>query len=126
MKERRYPVHFTTAEGKKRVRVPLAKNRGEAVFDHADYVALIAAGYSDQMTLNRAGVKEFAYVRSHLSQRGLRTLARPILGARRGQHIHYRDGDRLNLTRENLELAERGAGINPDCLLCTRKASPAS
>lgn len=121
MKKKRLPIYYSTDNGAQRVRVPLAKNRGDAHFDQMDYEALMAEGYSNQMVLNSAGDRSFAYVRSMHPIYGLCSLARPITGARKDQHIHYRDGNPLNLTKENLEVADRGAGINPECPLCRRR-----
>lgn len=118
MKNKRLPIYFTAPNGAERVRLPLAKNRGEAVFDRAVYEALIKQGYSSQMRLSSAGDRKFAYVRTGHPYFGECSLPRPITGAYKDQHIHYRDGNRLNLTLDNLVVTDRRGGFNPKCPLC--------
>lgn len=118
MKNKRLPIYYTTTSRAERVRLPVAKNRGEAVFDRAVYESLIEQGYSSQMRLSSTGDRKFAYLRTGHPYFGECSLARAITGAYKDQHIHYRDGNRLNLTLENLAVIDRGGGFNPKCPLC--------
>lgn len=118
MKNKRLPIYFTAESGAEYVRLPLAKNRGMALFNRASYEDLMRLGYSSQMRLSSASDYKKAYVRSRHPELGECSLTRAITGALKSQHIHYRDGNRLNLTLENLVVVERGGGFSPKCPLC--------
>jgi hypothetical protein len=77
------------------VLVPLAKGRGEALIDKADFDRLISLGISDQWHLNARAVR---------CNRDL-AVARLILRAGAGEHVRYRDGSPSNLRRANLYTA---------------------
>jgi hypothetical protein len=118
MKNVRQPIYFTSIHGKNQVRLPLANNRGEAVFDRSVFEGLINLGYSSQMRLTSTRKGKTGYVRTRHPEIGACGLTRAITGARKDQHIHYRDGNRENLTLENLVVVERGGGFNSKCPLC--------
>lgn len=106
----RATIFETTACGKLLALVPLAGDRGMARLDAEDYRRLRAAGVSDQWTLN-AGKRGSGtvYVRCMLAgqagQRGnLATVARLIVNAPKNLIVRYRNGDRLDLRRQNLTI----------------------
>ena len=117
MKNKRQPIYFTASNGKKRVSIKLANNKGTATLDRADFEALREVGYSGQFVLNSNG-NQHNYVRASQPGRNLVTIARVLTGASKEQHIHYLDKNPINLTRENLEVAVRGSNIRPECFLC--------
>lgn len=106
-KTARKPVVLATEDGRQIVHVPLPKHPTPAIVYLEDFERLIALGISDQWLINQ--VREYAYVRAHLSTvcGGLTTLARHIARARKGEIVRYADGDPTNLLRENLYI-ERG------------------
>lgn len=118
MKNLRLPIYYTSTNGKMRVRLPLANNRGEAVFDRSVFEDLKNRGYSCQMRLTSTRNGKPGYVRTRHPEIGACSLTRAITGAFKDQHIHYRDGNRQNLMLENLAVIDRGGGFNPKCPLC--------
>ncbi len=122
MKNLRLPIYYTSTNGKMRVRLPLANNRGEAVFDRSVFEDLKNRGYSCQMRLTSTRNGKPGYVRTRHPEIGACSLTRAITGAFKDQHIHYRDGNRQNLMLENLAVVERGAGFNAKCPLCQPRA----
>lgn len=118
MKNKRLPFYFTAPNGSERVRLPLAKNRGEALFDRKSFEYLMNCGYSSQMRLTSSRNSKLRYVRSRHPDKGECSLTRSITGADKNQHTHFRDGNPLNLTLENLAVIDRGGGFNPRCPLC--------
>ena len=117
----RQTVRTADEYGRKIVRVPLAKGRGEAVIDQRDFDLLMRIGVSPAWFLN--GTERGRYVRT--SMRGIRGslvgVARVITRARRGQIVKYRDGNRLNLRRGNLKVAS-GRSNRTDAVEIVRAA----
>lgn len=110
--KKRRKVRFTTdQDGKHIVLVPLANQSTPAKLLLEDFKTIIDAGYTSQWTANSDG-KGHAYVRCGVSNvRGqLATVARLIMDPPFGYRVTYRDGDRLNLRRDNLKL-EKGARL---------------
>jgi len=64
MKNVRLPIYFTSAYGKARVRLPLANNRGEALFDRPIFEDLMKRRYSSQMRLTSTRNGKSGYVRT--------------------------------------------------------------
>lgn len=98
----------TTLEGSPVVRVEMSNAPGVfAVVDRDDYDALAAAGFPTRWFINSTG-NGYWYVRFSPGRFAgkLETVARTILGPRRGRVVKYRDGDRLNLRRSNLYYAQ--------------------
>jgi len=85
--------------------VPLANHSKPAKVFRDDLDRLVAAGYSDQWTFNKAG-PPYSYVRCAVSNRrgNLVSVARLILNAPSGRVVTYLDENRLNLRRDNLTL----------------------
>lgn len=73
-------------------------------------------GVSPNWFLNKDGTGNYGYVRAHVPvgfgwTGPLMMLARMIVPPRsRGQLIRYRDGNPLNLRRDNLEVVRRATG----------------
>jgi hypothetical protein len=98
------PTQTLDTDGQPIVVIPLASG-GTAKILQADWQNWIDDGRSTYLTLNDNGTG-CAYVRCpHPTASGsLVTVARVLMGARRGQNVKYRDGDRTNLRRDNLYL----------------------
>jgi len=98
---KREPRYFHEADTLM-VAVPLANLAETAELRAEDFQMLLAAGVSRTLYLNFS--ESIGYVRAHLLGQNTVSVARFVAGARRGEIVHYRDGNRLNLRRENLEL----------------------
>lgn len=97
-------VAFTTnSQGRSIALVPLANHPTPARIRRDDLEALQAAGWSANWTFNDSG-NGSAYVkcRGGSSRGGHATVARLLMQAGRHEQVKYHDGDRTNLTRENL------------------------
>lgn len=107
-KQRRTVRYSTDHDGESIVLIPLANQPASAKVLVAVFRAIIEAGYSDQWTFNDNG-KGQAYVRCGDSRtRGnLATVARVIMEPPKGYQVRYRDGDRMNLRRDNLRLEKK-------------------
>lgn len=104
--QRREVRHTTDTDGKAIVLVPLANHDEPAKVLAEDFAAIIAAGFTDQWTLNSSG-NGYAYVRCGADMRGhLATVARLVTKPRKGFMVRYQDRDRLNLRRDNLRLVK--------------------
>ena len=110
----RVPEFYTDADGRKLARVPLAHRSECAVLDYEDFGELLERGYSTQWHFNHNGKPHMRYVRCGGDEVRLTAVARLILGAGPRTHISYKDGDRLNLRRENLVL-RKGGKAKRDC-----------
>lgn len=108
-KQQAAPEYTTTADGQRLVHVALANTDQRATLYAGDYQRWLAAGFSPFWSLTSTGGR-FRYVlaaaRSVSNSCRSLTVARWIADAGKGQRVSYIDGDRLNLCRENLELAQ--------------------
>jgi len=101
-KPKRSPVYTQDRDGKAIVLVPLANHAQPAKLFPEDLELLSSSGLGMAWTFNPAG-NGTPYVRAYANVHGkLVTVARLILGVGRGRRVQYRDGDRLNLRRDNL------------------------
>lgn len=104
-------VRLFVEHGNNMVAVPLARDgKREAIIDHEDYSELLSLGLSPNWQIRGGSVS------AHCPSGPVRTggsskapsvpilVARVLTGAKGGQRVSYRDGDRLNLRRENLEV----------------------
>jgi hypothetical protein len=96
--------------------VPLAKDRGEAIVDKADFDLLVSLRVSDQWFLNGRVVRCKTGNRNNLS------VARLIMRAGDGEVVKYRDGSRLNLRRANLYTAP-GRALSRELTVLERLAA---
>lgn len=97
---------FSSEGGREIAHVPLATGQTATLY-RRDLDMLTANGLSLAWTFNPNG-QGTAYVRAAEAGRasgGLVGVARLILNAGRGAIVRYRDGNRLNLRRENLYVA---------------------
>lgn len=103
----RTPQHTTDADGAAVVLVPLANYPQPAKLLAEDFERLMLAGISHMWTLN-IGKGGHGYVRlnSHRAGKNLISVARLVMAPRAGQQVRYRDGDRLNLRRDNLYVTD--------------------
>ena len=88
--------------------VPLAGIGGQvAQLDAKDFDLLMEKGLSDQWWWHSNGMRH-AYVRTgHLTSPGkMFTVARLIAGGQWGTRVRYRDGNALNLRRDNFKVRE--------------------
>lgn len=114
-------IRTADADGCAIVRVELSNKRGLFVtMDATDYDAWIASGRSRRFMLNQNGplTGTFRVVYSDRSVAGsIAGVARQILQPGRDRTTYYRDGDRLNLRRSNLEVrGGRAKGQKPAAL----------
>ena len=79
---------------------------GYARLDRADFDALMADGWSDRWYLNKAGLYAYPSVPDTAHRGANVTVARLIVGRPAGRIVRYRDGDRRNLCRANLEVTQ--------------------
>ncbi|MDK9726195.1 MAG: HNH endonuclease [Sterolibacteriaceae bacterium MAG5] len=101
--------HTTDHDGKPIVLVQLGNKPALAKLLRDDFEAMQAAGFTDQWFVNDNGTGN-AYVRCTGAdiRGGIATVARLIMEPPKGFQVRYRDGDRLNLRRDNLKL-QKGA-----------------
>jgi hypothetical protein len=107
-RKQRTPTYALDIDRKEIVLIPLANHSEPAKILREDFDALLAAGYSSSWTFNAADSRsKYRYVRCGVwKRRGqLASVARLILNSPRGRVVKHRDGDRLNLRRDNLFLA---------------------
>lgn len=103
-------IRTVDRDGSALVRVELSNKRGIFVtMDAADYEAWVSSGRSSRFLLNQngplTGTYRVLYYRPDVAGR-MAGVAREILQPGLGRTTHYRDGDRLNLRRSNLEIRE--------------------
>lgn len=99
---------FTDRSGQSCALLPLTGTGLSATLHTADLETLEAHGVSLSWFLNDNG-SGTKYVRAHdRNRRNLVMVSRVLMGATRQQIVWHRDGDRLNLRRENLALRPRG------------------
>jgi hypothetical protein len=107
----RTPKFTTDGDGEAIVLVSLANHREPAKLFASDFEGLMRQGVSGMWTLNSNGYGS-EYVRCPASGKGrLFTVARLIVRPAKGQVIRYRDGNRLNLRRDNL-IVRSGRALN--------------
>jgi hypothetical protein len=103
----RVPLYFIDIDGQRCVRIPLASTARIAILYAEDFERLIALGLSPFWMVNMNKPTGQGYVRVAKDGRKL-AIARLILGAGPRHQVAYRDGNRLNLRRENLILRRGG------------------
>lgn len=110
MKSLRTIRPYIDTQGRNCSAVTLAKGAGEAHILTTDLKSLVGDGISPNWQLNasrsRMYVRAKLYVRSRRIKGDRVTVARIITGALPDQHVHHRDGNRLNLCRENLQIIQ--------------------
>lgn len=79
-----------------------------ALVDRIDRLALIASGHDGRWLINKGGTG-LPYVRIQ-GPHGLASVPRLILGTRPNEAIAYKNGNRLDLRRTNLEIRLRRGG----------------
>jgi HNH endonuclease len=114
-RKQRTPTHARDTDLREIVLVPLANHSKPAKIFREDFEALLAAGYSSAWTFNAAdsaGTRRYVRCGVWARRGNLAIVARLILSSPKGRVVKHRDGDRLNLRRDNLFLAEgRAPGI---------------
>lgn len=121
MKTKRPPKPVRIASGNTIFQLELARSKGFVLMDVSDYNRLHGMGHG----MNAYLVKKkrgAAYVRVLGLDRKPKMLARLVARAKIHEHIHYRDGNTLNLTSANLVIAVRGSMIREGCHRCFPKA----
>lgn len=92
----------TEANGSRIALIPLANTQRKAIIDADDIETLRSKGVSLAFHLNSNG-SNHSYVRAPRSKRNKVMVVRAITDAKPyEEHVHYRDGNRENLRRENL------------------------
>lgn len=100
----RMPYRALDRLSKPMIKVPL-KNGGTAVVDVEDFERLVKGGLSPKWFLNGTGSHQ--YVRAPSTTKGgLVGVARLIAGAKEGEIVKYKNGDRTCLLRRNLEISK--------------------
>ncbi len=86
-------------------RIPLGPNgsKGEATIYQEDYDYLMSIGLSSSWNLWPNG---YVIACAYKAKGNNVSVPRVLLDARQGEVVHYVDGNRLNLRRDNLELYE--------------------
>lgn len=102
MKANRTPQSFNDADGRECARVPLAKPGQYASLWADDLRELEEAGVPLNWYSNLDGSKRYAHVKVAITGDNVRNVARLIVKAQPGERVHYRDGNRFNLRRDNL------------------------
>ncbi len=102
-KERRKPVRTTDPDGTPVVLVPIKHSDLCATVNEEDFDRMMEAGFSDQWWFEETypGCKYVRVTDPSLASNNL-TISRLVVEAGARQIVKYRDGDRLNLRRENL------------------------
>lgn len=101
------------AGGEGAILVPLGRDskKGYAVVDKDDWEFLQKLGVSTTWNLSARGVVIAA---AHLSKSGTVRIARVLMDAGPGQIVKHKDGNKLDLRRENLELRDEGYSLVRD------------
>ena len=123
MRQKRTFIRALYQDGAAIVLVPLANWSVPARLLAAEFDRVIAAGFSTSWTLNHNG-RGCCYVRcAHRNATGrLVSVPRIVADAGSGEVVKYRDGNRLNLRRDNLELdAGRALGREAEFLGAHRR-----
>lgn len=103
--------YWTDKAGIELVSLKLGNVDQEAVLLRSDFEALQKIGLSYSWSLTDTGY----VIASERNAKGRQvTVSRCILGAGPGQTVRFRDGDKLNLRRENLVLIEGGSALRRD------------
>lgn len=113
------PVHITGDQKKGfLVHVPLARDgEQEAILDLDDYNELVSLKVYPNWSLRGGNVS------ARIPGGASVLIARVLTDANPGQRVVYRDGDRLNLRRENLSCSESGFAVNHDRALTIEAAA---
>lgn len=114
------PVKITHQRGEYLVRVPLSRNgEKEATVSYEDYHTLLSLGVSPNWQLTGGSVVARTTQRV-LEGPEVRTQGRQVLigrilmNAKAGQQVRYKDGNSLNLRRDNLMLRNGGFSLRND------------
>ena len=114
-------VELLTEEGRVIARVPLGpKSEVFAEILHEDYLFLLKLGVSANWNKLPLG---YVTAAAYKASGGHVMVARVLLDAGAGENVSYKDGNRLNLRRENLSLVKTGIGIRRDRDLLTKRAA---
>lgn len=109
MNHDRSPKFFTDADGQRCARIQLAKPGQFAILFAQDLERLIANRVPLNWYVNLDGKRTYGHVKVAIVGDNVRTVARLIAGAGKGEQVHYRDGNRLNLCRSNLVVVDGGS-----------------
>lgn len=104
---KRLPTYSRDEYGQPIAVVPLARG-GSAKIDAHDLEELIQRGITPNWTFNPSGGGDYAYVRSRTPENNLVSIGRLVTGARPGEAVKYRNGDRRDLRRRNLYVTNGG------------------
>lgn len=126
MHHERTPKLFVDADGYCCARVPLAKAGMYAILFAGDLARLEANGIPLNWFFNLNGRRTFGHVKVAIPDDNVRAVARLITGAGKGQQVHYRDGNRLNLRRGNLVVVEGGRATVDAAELLEKQAERAA
>lgn len=87
------------------VHVPLARNgEAEATIDFEDYQYLVSLGVSPNWQQSGRSV-------SARTPKGNMLVGRILMDAKAGQRVQYKDGNPLNLKRDNLSIRDGGFSV---------------
>ncbi len=102
------PVKITHQRGEYLVHVPLSRNgEKEATVSYEDYHTLLSLGVSPNWQLTGGSV----VARTPIGQA---LIGRILMDAKKGQQVRYKDGNSLNLRRDNLMLRNGGFSLRND------------
>lgn len=103
---KRLPTYTRDTDGHPIAVVPLARG-GSATIDAQDLEDLLQRGLTLNWTFNLSGGGDYAYVRAQTPD-NLVSIGRMVTGARPGEAVKYRNGDRRDLRRRNLYVTNGG------------------
>lgn len=131
---KRHPIPFRDPDGTPCVRIPLSDGRNFAELYADDYQALLERGITGNWqhnVPNRISRRSHrSYVQCHVPLNGRArsggrmtavTVARLIANAPKGRKVYYRDGNTLNLRRDNLRLRDGYTRLDLKALLALPK-----
>lgn len=115
-KARRTISYFTDEGGNRCARVPVAGSHPPAIIYADDLERLTAGGLSPnwKANANRSPSTGLSYVKVAVRGKGYVVIARLVAGARWREQVKYRNGDRFDLRRDNLQVV-RGGMAHKDC-----------
>lgn len=103
---KRLPTYTRDADGNPIAVVPLARG-GDAIVDAHVLEDLLQRGFTLNWTFNLSGGGDYAYVRAKTPD-NLVSISRLVTGARPGEAVRYRNGDRRDLRSRNLYVTNGG------------------
>lgn len=126
MHTNRAPQLYIDADGEPCARVPLAKRGQFATLFAEDLSRLEGGRIPLNWYINLNGGRTHGQVKVAIPGDNVRAVARLITGAGKGEQVFYKDGNRLNLRRDNLVMSHGGRATVDAAELLERQGAAAS